>query len=100
MKKYFLPLLLVSAALGQTPNQPPPQLSDPIQLQLEALAQELNHMQRNFIIVDSQIRKENPGFHLTQQLQVEKDAPIPGPATKPITGMPAPSNVVPKKEKQ
>jgi hypothetical protein len=78
-------LWLAEAAISQT-TTPPQTLSDPIQLQLRALAQEMSQVQRDFITVDQQVRKENPGWHLSQQLQVEQDPPakqalpVPPPA--------------------
>lgn len=85
MKRYYLVLLLVLPCSAQSLQQPP-ELSRPIQLQINSLAVELTQVQKDFIAVDEQVRKEHPGWHLTQQLQVQKDEPakqalpVPPPA--------------------
>lgn len=77
---------LCEMAISQAPAPQQPELSRPIQLQINSLAVELTQVQKDFIAVDEQVRKEHPGWHLTQQLQVAKDEPakqalpVPPPA--------------------
>ena len=79
---------LTAIAVGQTPNPTPPtaptpvsapQLSRPIQMQLATLAEELQQVQKDFVAVDEQVKKEHPGWHLGRDLRVEADQL---PATK------------------
>jgi hypothetical protein len=89
---------LCEMALSQTPKPSPasdtvaqtakppkqPDLSRNVTLQMQQLAEELKQIQKDFAAVDHQVRTENPGWHLANDLNIVPDAPA--------------SNVVPKKE--
>lgn len=72
-------LMMAGAALGQTAAPVPPTLSRPIQMQMQVLAQEVQQVSKDFEAVNEQVKKELPGYHLDNNLKLEKDA---APVTK------------------
>jgi hypothetical protein len=75
MKIALIALIASATAIAQAPAQPT--LSRPIQLQLKTLSDELVQVQKDFAAVNGEVAKENPGWHLSPQLQIEKDSPKP-----------------------
>ena len=51
-----------------------PELSRTLVLQMASLAKELQQVNDDYHLVAEQVAKEHPGFHLTSDLRLEKDA--------------------------
>lgn len=51
-----------------------PELSRTLVLQMASLAKELQQVNEDYHLVAEQVAKEHPGFHLTSDLRLEKDA--------------------------
>ena len=75
MRGIIVTAILGSAALFAQPTEQPPVLSRNIQLQLNTLNEEFQMLNKDFAAVNEQVKKENPGWHLGGNLQLEKDAP-------------------------
>lgn len=71
--------MMTGVVRAQAPTPVPPTLSRPIQMQMQVLAQEVQQVSKDFEAVNEQVKKELPGYHLDNNLKLEKDAP---PATK------------------
>lgn len=73
----ILPFLFVVGVLAQAPAAPAPTtppLSRGTQMALQTLAVELQQVNKDFAVADALVKKEMPGYHLSQQtLQPEKD---------------------------
>lgn len=73
MKRIVVVFVLAASLAAQ---QPKPELSRTTQMTIQALATELQQVQKDFLAADELVKKEIPGSHLNgQTLQVEKDAP-------------------------
>lgn len=81
MKRYLTLSLLAVSAFAQAPQPPIPTRST--QMAMQALAEELTQIQKDFAAVDAQVSKDLPGYHLAQNLKIEKDAPKPEVKTEP-----------------
>ncbi len=79
MVKYLALTLLAASAIAQTPQQPTP--SRATQMAMQALAEELMQVNKDFAAVNEQVKKDLPGYHIDDSLKIVKDEP-PHPEVK------------------
>lgn len=70
-------ILGMGGALAQAPSAQPtqPTLTRPTVLALQTLREEMSQVQQDAAALDAMIKKEAPGYHLGNDLKVEKDQP-------------------------